>query len=79
MKREDSTGHKRCEEVQEAKEKGTRVARATLQRMPTDAQALKDNTVFRTAHAIGKKCRPFTDFAWISHKYYLFLVDLASG
>ena len=64
-KHEISDVHKRCQEIEDAKQRGGSAAGETLKRMLTSAQALKVNTLFRTAHALAKNSRPFTDFEWM--------------
>ena len=73
MKHEETRQHKRSVEVHNAKEKGTAAEGVKLCKMLTD---LKMATLFRNAHAIAKKCRPFTDsmtFCWASRAWELFI------
>ena len=63
---EQSQGHQQCVSVAAAKiaPPSTSIAEKTLTTL-NRAQYGKMDKLFRTAHAIAKKGRPFTDFVWM--------------
>ena len=66
MEHEKSQAHMKCARIASAKKAppNTSIAEKTLSSL-NRAQSEKMDKLFRTAHAIAKKGRPFTDYVWM--------------